>query len=40
MDISWWQGVLGLIQIFIIGWLAGALIAAIYNFGITDKEST
>lgn len=39
MDIPWWQGVLGFIQIFILGWLSGALIAAIYNSGIPKEKS-
>lgn len=39
MDIPWWQSVLGIIQTFILAWLAGALIAAIYNTGSTgDTE--
>lgn len=39
MEIPWWQGVFGLIQIFILGWLSGALIAAIYNFGLPKEQS-
>jgi len=32
MDIPVWEACLGIIQTFIIGWLAGACIAVIYNF--------
>ena len=31
MDVPWWEALLGIVQIFIIGWLTGALIAAFYN---------
>ncbi|REL39304.1 hypothetical protein DYD21_03325 [Rhodohalobacter sp. SW132] len=33
MDIPWWEAVMGIVQIFILGWLTGALVAAIYNVG-------
>lgn len=31
MDVPLWEALLGIVQIFIIGWLSGALIAAFYN---------
>lgn len=31
MDVSLWEAGLGIIQIFILGWLTGACIAALYN---------
>ncbi len=31
MDVPFWEAIIGMIQIFIIGWLTGALIAAFYN---------
>lgn len=31
MDVPMWEALLGIVQTFIIGWLAGALIAAFYN---------
>lgn len=37
MNVPFWQTLLGVVQTFIFGWLVGALIAAIYNFG---KNST
>lgn len=33
MDIPWWEAVMGIVQTFILGWLIGALVAAIYNAG-------
>lgn len=30
-DIRWWESLLGLIQIFILGWLIGASFAVLYN---------
>jgi hypothetical protein len=30
----WWEMAMGLVEIFIIGWLTGATIASIYNFGL------
>lgn len=31
MNVPFWDAVMGIIQVFIIGWLVGACIAAIYN---------
>ena len=31
-DIPWWEALMGLVEIFVIGWLSGAAVAAIYNF--------
>jgi hypothetical protein len=33
MDIPWWEALMGVVQTFILGWLTGALVAAIYNIG-------
>jgi len=30
-DMPWWEAVIGILEIFILGWLFGALIAAFYN---------
>lgn len=30
-DMPWWETVLGVIEIFVLGWLFGALIAGCYN---------
>jgi len=32
-DMPWWEMVMGVVEIFILGWLTGATIASIYNFG-------
>jgi hypothetical protein len=32
-DMPWWEMAMGLVEIFILGWLTGATIASIYNFG-------
>lgn len=34
----WYNMAIGLIEIFIIGWLLGATIASIYNFGIKNEK--
>jgi hypothetical protein len=31
-DMPWWEMAMGLVEIFILGWLTGATIAAVYNF--------
>ncbi|TVZ28700.1 hypothetical protein JM83_3844 [Gillisia sp. Hel_I_86] len=31
MDVPLWEALLGIVQIFILGWLIGACIAAFYN---------
>ncbi len=37
MDVPLWEVLLGIIQIFILGWLTGACIAAVYNAQIETK---
>jgi len=37
MDVPWWEVVMGVIEIFILGWLTGATIASIYNYSIVRK---
>jgi hypothetical protein len=32
MNVPLWEAILGIIEIFILGWLVGICIAAIYNF--------
>ncbi|MCA0957481.1 DUF5676 family membrane protein [Muricauda ruestringensis] len=34
MDIPLWEACLGIVQIFILGWLIGACIASLYNWQI------
>jgi len=31
MNIPWWEAVLGIVEIFALGWLIGALVAVSYN---------
>lgn len=37
MDMPLWEAAIGIVEIFILGWLTGASIAAIYNFSIKKK---
>ena len=37
-DMPWWEMAMGLVEIFILGWLTGAAIASIYNFGLGKPE--
>ena len=36
-DMPLWEMAMGLVEIFILGWLTGATIASIYNFGLDKK---
>jgi len=38
MDVPLWEAGLGIVQIFILGWLIGACIAAFYNAQIKVKK--
>lgn len=33
-DMPWWETVIGVLEVFILGWLFGALMAAVYNFSL------
>lgn len=37
MNIPWWEGLIGIVQTFIVAWLTGACIAAIYNASLRQK---
>jgi len=37
-DMPWWEMVVGVLQVFILSWLFGALIAAFYNTGLRGKK--
>lgn len=42
-DMPWWEALLGVVQIFILGWFCGALVAAIYNLSgrcCTERRDT
>ncbi len=30
-DMAWWEAAVGVVEVFILGWLIGALIAVLYN---------
>ena len=30
-DMPWWEACVGVIEVFILGWLVGAVIAVLYN---------
>lgn len=32
-DMPWWEAVLGALEICVLGWLFGALVAVLYNLG-------
>lgn len=36
-DMPWWEMIVGVLEIFILGWLFGAIIAVFYNLG--SKET-
>lgn len=38
-DMPWWEMVVGMLQVFILGWLTGAVIATFYNIGRAKKSS-
>ncbi len=38
-DMPWWEMIVGVTEIFIIGWLFGAIIATFYNFGAKDAKA-
>lgn len=37
-DMPWWEMVMGVVEVFIIGWLTGAAVAGIYNFGLGRQK--
>ena len=37
MNMPFWEIIVGIIEIFILGWLTGAAIAGIYNFSCGEK---
>ena len=38
IDIPWWETVLGIVETFVIGWLAGACVAVLYNLNLRKEE--
>lgn len=37
-DMPWWEAALGALEMFILGWLIGALFAVVYNLCAARKE--
>lgn len=37
-DMPWWEAATGTLEIFILGWLAGALIATLYNISSAPRR--
>ncbi len=33
----WWEMVIGVLEVFILGWLVGATVAVLYNVGTTRE---
>lgn len=33
-DMPWWEAIIGVLEIFILGWLVGAALAMFYNLGL------
>jgi hypothetical protein len=38
MDVPWTESLIGLVEMFILGWLFGALIASFYNISFNKKD--
>lgn len=36
-DMPWWEMSIGVLEVFILGWLIGATVAALYNIGIPKR---
>ena len=39
-DMPLWETIVGVVEIFILGWLFGAIIAVFYNFGLARRKMT
>lgn len=39
-DMPWWEAVVGVVEIFILSWLVGAVIAVLYNVTIDRKRAS
>ncbi len=38
MEVPFWEVLLGIIEIFLLGWFLGAIIASVYNFFLQQKK--
>lgn len=39
-DMPWWEAAVGVLEIFVLGWLFGAVVAAFYNISLARSVST
>lgn len=39
-EMPWWETIVGVLEIFILGWLFGAIVAMFYNFGTKQKKES
>lgn len=39
-DVPWWEAAIGSVEVFIIGWMVGAVIAMFYNLTADGKEDS
>ena len=39
-DMPWWEMVVGVLQIFVLGWLFGSIIAVFYNVGLKETKAS
>lgn len=39
-DMPWWEGIIGALEIFVLGWLFGALAAVLYNIGGSSRPTS
>lgn len=37
-DMPWWEAIIGVLEVFILGWLVGATVAMFYNLVAEGKE--
>jgi uncharacterized protein DUF5676 len=38
VEVPLWEALLGIVEIFVLGWLSGACVAGIYNFSMTKSS--
>lgn len=36
-EMPWWEPIMGTVEIFVLGWLFGALVAVLYNLGLPAR---
>ncbi|HCT46779.1 MAG TPA: hypothetical protein DF699_16360 [Phycisphaerales bacterium] len=38
-DMPWWEAIVGTVEVILLGWLFGALIASLYNLAVGRRSS-